>query len=77
MAAHTLAETPVGREVRIDRLEEDPSVSRLLAMGIRPGVVVTLVRRAAFGEVLYIRSAVQQFGLRREEAQRIWVVANT
>ncbi|MCF8237566.1 MAG: ferrous iron transport protein A [Saprospiraceae bacterium] len=69
----TLADVQPGRPVRITHVEEHPSTGRLLAMGLRPGQRVTLVRRTAFGASYYIHAEYQQFGIRRDEAEILWV----
>lgn len=69
----TLAAVPPGSRVRIVEVSEHPSTGRLLAMGLRPGLEVTLVRKAAFGQALYIQADYQQYGIRMDEAEAIWV----
>ena len=68
-----LAEAVPGMVYRISSMEEHPITTRLLSMGIRPGANVIVVRTAAFGQTLYLKTERQQFGIRRDEAQRIWV----
>ena len=44
-----------------------------MAMGLRPGLEVTLVRKAAFGQAFYVQADYQQYGIRMDEAEAIWV----
>lgn len=69
----TLADVQPGKRVRITHVEEHPSTGRLLAMGLRPGQQVIVVRRTAFGAAFYIHAEFQQFGIRRDEAKALWV----
>ena len=69
----TLAGVQPGRRVRILRLDDHPSTGRLLAMGLRPGQIVTLIRRTVFQASYYIRGEFQQYGIRRDEADLLWV----
>lgn len=68
-----LADLTPGTPARIVRLAEHPATARLLAMGLRPGMEVRLIRTAAFGASLYLQTAFQQFGIRKDEAKCIWV----
>jgi len=69
----TLAAVPPGSRVRIVQVAEHPSTGRLMAMGLRPGLEVTLVRKAAFGQAFYVQADYQQYGIRMDEAEAIWV----
>lgn len=64
---------PTGQSVRIARVETHPASGRLLAMGLRPGVTVTVLRATVSGDTLYLQTPLQQFGLRRDEASLLWV----
>lgn len=68
-----LSDITPGQSVRISGLEERPVTSRLLAMGLRPGVSLTVVRQASGGQTIYLETAQQQFGIRKDEAMQIWV----
>ncbi len=69
----TLAQVAPGSRVRIIRVDDHASAGRLLAMGLRPGQCVTLVRRTVFGAAYYISGEYQQYGIRRDEAAILWV----
>lgn len=69
----TLDRAEPGRQVRILRLEDHPSTSRLLAMGLRPGLCVTLVRSTVKNAACYILGEFQQYGIRQDEAEVLWV----
>lgn len=68
-----LSDVEPGQEVRILTIEIHPSATRLLAMGIRPGLRLRIARDVAFGHTLYLESGSQQYGIRRTEAAKIWV----
>jgi Fe2+ transport system protein FeoA len=68
-----LTDAPPGARVRIIGVGNHPSVSRLLAMGLRPGIELLIVRRAAFGHTLYLESTLQQYGIRRDEAAHLFI----
>lgn len=69
----TLADVLPGSKIRIIRVEDHASAGRLLAMGLRPGQCVTLVRRTVFDATYYILGEFQQYGIRRDEAAIVWV----
>jgi Fe2+ transport system protein FeoA len=54
-------------------LDQHPATGRLLAMGLRPGVMVTVLRTTPSGQTLYLETPLQQYGLRRDEAMILWV----
>lgn len=69
----TLADVLPGSRIRIIRVDDHPSTGRLLAMGLRPGQCVTLVRRTVFGATYYVLGEFQQYGIRKDEAAIVWV----
>lgn len=74
--AESLHEVPPGRRVRIVSLPSHPHLrERLKALGIRPGVVVQVVRRGRPGGILHLAHGPLEFMLRREHAAEIEVVA--
>jgi Fe2+ transport system protein FeoA len=68
-----LSDVPHGVPVLIHSLEHHPAAVRLLAMGLRPGVRVTVLRSTHSGQTLYLETPRQQYGLRRDEAMILWV----
>lgn len=68
-----LSDAPIAQSLRIVATEHQPGVSRLLSMGLRPGVVLKIIRKAAFGTTLYLETEMQQYGIRSDEAALIWV----
>ncbi len=59
-SAHTLADCVDGREARIVRVEgpavEGPVAAWLAAVGLAPGELVRVLRRAPFGGPLHLRT---------------------
>jgi ferrous iron transport protein A len=75
--AASLHEVPAGRRVQIVSLPSHPHLrERLKALGIRPGVVVQVVRRGRPGGILHLAHGPLEFMLRREHAAEIAVVAD-
>jgi ferrous iron transport protein A len=73
----SLHEVPAGRRVRIVSLPSHPHLrERLKALGIRPGVVVQVVRRGRPGGILHLAHGPLEFMLRREHAAEIQVLAD-
>jgi ferrous iron transport protein A len=71
---HSLNEVPVGERVRIASLPSHAALrERLLALGIRPGVVVQVVRRGWPGGLLHLAHGPLEFMLRRDQAAEIAV----
>lgn len=68
-----LSEVPTGMDVLIVSLDEGPSVSRLLAMGLRPGTRLRVARQASFGKTLFLDAGNRHYGIRRSEAAVIRV----
>lgn len=53
---------------------EDPSLAgKLTAMGLLPGTLIEMVRRAPFGRAYYIKADGVRLALREEEAASILV----
>lgn len=76
MSTLTLDQLPFGQPAVITRLlpESMPFRRRLLAMGIIPGSLVTVIRTAPMGDPLEIKTRGFYLCLRRSEAQAIGVV---
>ena len=69
-----LDQVPEGRRVRIVSLPSHQHLrERLKALGIRPGVVVQVVRRGRPGGILHLAHGPLEFMLRRQHAAEIEV----
>lgn len=63
-----------GRAATLARADVDGDLqARLCALGLVPGKVVRVLRRAAFGDTLHLRVGSTEFMIRRREATHIWV----
>ncbi len=73
----TLLDITCGDQARIVRLSQLVVDNRrlLLAMGLVPGVVLTLLRVAPFGDPLIVQVLGTQLILCKKEASNIWVEA--
>ena len=70
----SLNDVPVGQRVRIASIpSHDVLRERLWALGIRPGVVVQVVRRGRPGGILHLAHGPLEFMLRRDQAAEIAV----
>jgi Fe2+ transport system protein FeoA len=70
----TLAELPVGRRAVVREVDSAGAVgSRLLEMGLTPGVDVCVLGTAPLGDPLEIELRGYRLSLRRSEAQRVTV----
>lgn len=69
----TLDQLHIGHTVRIHSLStgEADLHARIQAMGLRPGRLVTLIRRARFGGPLQVRVGTTDLILRLEQARQI------
>ncbi len=69
-----LSEAREGTLVRIESLPSHVGLrDRLLALGIRPGVTLEVLRRGRPGGILHLAHGLFEFMLRREHAQEISV----
>jgi Fe2+ transport system protein FeoA len=70
----SLAEIPLGRPVRVTRVDGPRAFRRrLLEMGLVPGTEVKIVTIAPFGDPLQIEVRGGQWSIRRNEAAQIAV----
>jgi len=69
----TLNQLQIGHTARIHALStgEVELHARIQAMGLRPGRLITLIRRARFGGPLQVRVGTTDLILRAEQAQMI------
>jgi ferrous iron transport protein A len=69
-----LASAPLGVPLRVANLPGDPELrERLLALGLRAGEVVTVLRRGRPGGILHLAHGLTEFMLRRQQAAEIQV----
>ena len=70
----SLSDVADGSRVRLETLPQHPALrSRLVAMGIRPGVELEVRRRGQPGGILHLAHGVMEFMLRREHASEIQI----
>jgi ferrous iron transport protein A len=63
-----------GCAVRVEALPDHPQLrSRLLAMGVKPGVHLEVLRRGRPGGILHLACGALEFMLRREHAAELAV----
>jgi ferrous iron transport protein A len=69
-----LSQAPAGSRVRLETLPSHPALKdRLLALGIRPGVRLDVLRRGHPGGILHLAHGMLEFMLRREHAEQMTV----
>jgi ferrous iron transport protein A len=69
-----LSEATRGERVRLDSLPSHGALSdRLVAMGIRPGVTLEVIRRGRPGGILHLACGILEFMLRQEHAAQMRV----
>ena len=69
-----LAGAPEGVPLQLATLPADPVLrERLLALGLRPGEGVTVLRRGRPGGILHVAHGMTEFMLRRQQAAEIQV----
>lgn len=60
---------PERRSIRIESLPSQPMLrSRLVAMGIRPGTQVEVLRRGKPGGIMHVACGILEFMIRHEHA---------
>lgn len=69
-----LSRVPAGTRVQVESLPEHPALrDRLVALGIRPGVEIDVLRRGQPGGILHLAHGLFEFMLRHEHAEQIAV----
>ncbi|MCT0207533.1 FeoA family protein [Synechococcus sp. CS-1332] len=69
-----LSQVPEGTRVWVNCLPLHPELQgRLLAMGVRPGVEIEVLRRGKPGGILHLASGLVEFMLRQEQAAEMEV----
>ena len=70
-----LAEVGVGRTARVESVSGTDDVSmRLMEMGLTPGVQITVLGTAPFGDPIELELRGYRLSVRRSEAARVQVV---
>jgi ferrous iron transport protein A len=73
-----LAELPLGSSARVLTVTGNDQISlRLMEMGITPGVDLSIVGTAPFGDPLELDVRGYRLSVRRSEAARVQVETNT
>ncbi len=73
-APQRLSQAAAGSRVRLETLPSHPALKdRLLALGIRPGVRLDVLRRGRPGGILHLAHGMLEFMLRREHAEQMTV----
>ncbi|MBC1261948.1 ferrous iron transport protein A [Synechococcus sp. BSF8S] len=63
-----------GARVRVESLTSNSVLeSRLLSMGIRPGVQIEVLRRGKPGGILHVACGILEFMIRHEDAAHVQV----
>lgn len=74
--AQTLATIPPGARAVVRTIESEPDFRhRLLELGLVPGTVVAVLRRAPLGDPLELLVRGSHFSIRRSEAEHVQVDA--
>ncbi|MGE3318118.1 MAG: ferrous iron transport protein A [Candidatus Berkiella sp.] len=73
----TLNSLPIGQPVRVIRFLQQSAGFRhkLLAMGLTPGVIITVIRVAPLGDPIQVKLRGYTLSLRKKECQQIEVEA--
>ena len=65
----TLDQLPKATDAHIEGFCNEALATKMIAMGIRPGMSIRILRTAGrHGRTLYVKVARQQFAIRRTEA---------
>ncbi|MBA2249004.1 MAG: ferrous iron transport protein A [Chitinophagaceae bacterium] len=68
-----LSEVKTGSVVKIKSFENDDIVLKLMEMGCLPGEIITVEKKAPFGDPISILVAGYHLSLRIDEAEKIFV----
>ncbi|MDM7922943.1 MAG: ferrous iron transport protein A [Pyrinomonadaceae bacterium] len=72
----TLAEIPIGNTVRVKAVRGNSRIAtRLMEMGVVPGVAVEIVKSAPFGDPIQLRLLGYSLAVRKSEADIVDVEA--
>jgi Fe2+ transport system protein FeoA len=73
---HSLTDLAIGIDARVVSVNGEGAVTRrLLEMGVIPGVTVSIVKKAPFGDPIEVRVRGYSLAMRRKEADAIEVAA--
>jgi Fe2+ transport system protein A len=68
-----LSEVKLGCTVKIVSFEKDEIILKLMEMGCLPGELITVEKKAPWGDPISISVAGYQLSLRLDEAEKIFV----
>lgn len=68
-----LAELKEGHTAWVRKIEDHPNKARLVALGFRPGKMVTVLRKSKFSTNMMVRILGSTYGLRPEEARHVLI----
>lgn len=63
----TLLTGDIATTYSIIKIDESPYTTKLIHLGLVPGSTVTIIRKAPFGQVFYIKTEGNNVALRRDE----------
>ena len=70
----TLAEVPIGRDVRVLNVNGTGRIAkRLMEMGVVPGVSMKIIKAAPFGDPIQLRLLGYNLAVRKNEAENVEV----
>lgn len=70
----TLAEVPIGRDVRVLNVNGTGRIAkRLMEMGVVPGVSMKIIKAAPFGDPIQLRLLGYNLAVRKNEADTVEV----
>lgn len=64
----SLSRLELGKSGTIHSFSDEATACKMMSMGILPGSIVKLIRKAPFGGAVYIKADHQQFAIRNTEA---------
>ena len=71
-----LSEVKLGSTVKIISFEKDEIILKLMEMGCLPGELITVEKKAPWGDPISISVAGYHLSLRLDEAEKIFVEEN-
>ncbi len=73
MRLKKLSEIAIGVKVKIHSFEKDEIILKLMEMGCLPGEIISIEKKAPFGDPISIIVSGYHLSLRRNEAEKIIV----
>lgn len=76
MGIKRLSETAIGSCVRVAEVEDHGRITqRMMEMGVVPGVMITVIKSAPFGDPIEIRLKGYHLAIRKNEAEMVSVIS--